>query len=202
MLNELEEWRIISYFSLCLIPLVSPIYTHQALWVLSSCCLFPCPLPPHSLGFRARPSSLPVRGPAEASWSPSLQLKTCQVEFWEDGGSRVLRSSQIPAYKQTEQLDRKTENLWTLTTKLDNKVSSEPQPPTRPTCFRRLCRKRQREATGLCQLDVRTGKTPGSQQVSTGRDGGPVWEQRLKPGGALPSPYTQTRLLHTRLYVV
>lgn len=106
LLNELEDWMVIFYFSLCLIPLVSPIYTHQALWVLSSCCLFPCPLPPHSLGFQARPSSLPVRGPAEASWSPWLQLKTCQVEFWEDGDSRVLRSSQIPSYKQSNWIEK------------------------------------------------------------------------------------------------
>ena len=63
-----------------------------------------CPLPARCLGSWARPSSPPISALAEASWSLWVQLNACRVEFWEDGGSRVFRSSQIPSCKQIEQI--------------------------------------------------------------------------------------------------
>lgn len=113
----------------------------------------------------------------------------------------VLGLPKSPLVNRQNKLDGKSKNLWTLTAELDCKGSPEPQPSTRPIWFRHLCRRTQREATGQGRLDLRAGNPPGSQLVFTGEDGGPVWEQQLKLGGALSPASTQTQLLHTGLYL-
>lgn len=130
----------------------------------SSQCIFHGPFPLHSICFWVRPSSLPIRATAEASWSPSRDEK---ADKWHPKMTVAAGFWALPKSPCTSRAARQeNRNLGAFKTKLDEKTSPERQPPaatraTRGWCLHRGCGGKPQGAGGWTP-------TQGSPQVTDG----------------------------------